>query len=286
MHGYPAQTSDKSETGPAAPSRSTARTWERPPVILLRTTDGLEPDPCHCRLVRSEIWTGGRHRMPPPSGLTGSMPFNPGANPAVFLRTSNDVLRFYISQTSLDELSDGGRLRCLRGRAIRPFEGKDEKLYNLARVLARVIERPTDGTALFADYAALAFHAHIVETYCGDPNFEGSTDGGLAPWQLRRARELVRAKLGNSISVSELAIECKLSSSHFSRAFKQTTGMTPHSWLTRMRVEQAKELLRETDIDLVDIALACGFADQSHFSRVFLRAEGQTPGRWRRNRAS
>jgi AraC family transcriptional regulator len=286
MHGYAAQTIDGSKTGLAAPSRSMARTWERPPVILLRTTDGLEPDPYHCRLVRSEIWTGGRHRMPPPSGLCSSMPFNPGANPAIFLRTSIDVLRFYISQTSLDELSDDGRLRCLRGCAIKPSEGKDEKLYNLARALARVIERPTDGTALFAEYAALAFHAHIIETYCGDPNFEGGTDGGLAPWQLRRARELARAKLSDSISVSELATECRLSSSHFSRAFKQTTGMTPHSWLTRMRVEQAKELLQETDIELVDIALTCGFADQSHFSRVFSRAEGQTPGRWRRSRPS
>jgi AraC family transcriptional regulator len=286
MHGYTAHTFEECETGLAASSRSTARTWERPPVILLRTTDGLEPHPYDCRLVRSEIWTGGRHRIPPPSELSGSMPFNPGANPAVFLRTSNDVLRFYISQISLDELSDDGRFRCLHVCTIRPSEGKDEKLYDLARALARVIERPTEGTALFADYAALAFHAHIIETYCGDPNFEGGTDGGLAPWQLRRARELARAKLSDSISVSELATECRLSSSHFSRAFKQTTGMPPHSWLMRMRVERAKELLQETNIELVDVALACGFADQSHFSRVFCKAEGQTPGRWRRNRAS
>jgi AraC-like DNA-binding protein len=218
--------------------------------------------------------------------LSSSTPFNPGANPAVFLRTSNDVLRFYIAQTSLDELSDDGRSRCLPGCVIKSSSGKDEKLYDLARALARVIENPTDGTALFAVYAALAFHAHIIETYCGNPNFEGGTGSGLAPWQLRRARELARAKLSYSISVSELATECRLSSSHFSRAFKQTTGITPHHWLMRMRVEHAKDLLRQTNIELVDIALACGFADQSHFSRVFFRAEGQTPGRWRRNRAT
>jgi AraC family transcriptional regulator len=286
MYECVAQTFDGNGTGPTAPSRVMTRTWERPPVILLRTTDGLEPDPYHCSLVRSEIWAGGKHRMPPPLGLSSSMPFNPGANPAVFLRTSNDVLRFYVSQTSLDELSDDGRFPCLRGCVIKPSEGKDEQLYNLARALARVIERPTDGTALFADYAALAFHAHIIETYCGNANFEGGTGSGLAPWRLRRARELARAKLSNSISVSELATECGLSSSHFSRAFKQTPGTTPHHWLLRMRVEQAKELLRQTNIELVDIALACGFADQSHFSRVFFRAEGHTPGRWRRNRAT
>ena len=72
--------------------------------------------------------------------------------------------------------------------------------------------------------------------------------------------------------------------SHFERAFRQTTGMPPHQWLTKHRVERAKALLSLGSLELAEIAEACGFADQSHFTRVFSRCEGVTPGRWRRRR--
>ena len=70
------------------------------------------------------------------------------------------------------------------------------------------------------------------------------------------------------------------------RQLRETTGLAPHQWLTRRRVQRARELLAQTTMDLADIALACGFVDQSHFSRVFARTEKQSPGRWRRQLAT
>jgi AraC family transcriptional regulator len=81
--------------------------------------------------------------------------------------------------------------------------------------------------------------------------------------------------------VAELARECGLSSGYFSRAFRLTTGITPHQWLIRKRVERARQLLLGNGLRLVDIALVCGFVDQSHFTRVFTRFEGESPGKWR-----
>ena len=96
----------------------------------------------------------------------------------------------------------------------------------------------------------------------------------------------MEAELEASHSISRLAGECGHSSSRFARAFKETTGPAPHQWLTRRRVQRARELLAQITMELTDIALACGFADQSHFSHVFARTEKQSPGRWQRQRAS
>jgi len=110
--------------------------------------------------------------------------------------------------------------------------------------------------------------------------------GGLAPWQERRAKELMTTHLGREISLAFVAGECRLSVSHFARSFKQCTGKPPHRWLLENRVEKAKELLIDAEMALAEIALECGFSDQSHFTRVFSRIAGTSPGTWQRLRLS
>ena len=110
--------------------------------------------------------------------------------------------------------------------------------------------------------------------------------GGLAPWQERRAKELMSTHLGRQIPLAFVAGECRLSVSHFARSFKQCTGKPPHRWLLENRVERAKELLLDDTVSLAEVALDCGFSDQSHFTRVFSRTVGTSPGTWRRIRLS
>jgi AraC family transcriptional regulator len=104
----------------------------------------------------------------------------------------------------------------------------------------------------------------------------------LAPWQARRATERFSAHLDGSVSLKEVAQECRLSVSHFSRAFRRTMGVAPHAWLLTLRIDAAKDQLRDRRMSLSDVALACGFADQSHLTRVFTRLVGISPGAWRR----
>ena len=75
------------------------------------------------------------------------------------------------------------------------------------------------------------------------------------------------------------ARECSLSAGHFARAFRQTTGLSPHQWLLRRRIDKAHELLCEGKLSLAEIASACGFADQSRFTKVYARLRGIKPGR-------
>ena len=97
-----------------------------------------------------------------------------------------------------------------------------------------------------------------------------------------RAKELLSSDLSGDLSLEEVAAQCGLTTRHFSRAFRDTTGLAPHQWFLARRVEVAKAALRSRHVSLAEVALECGFADQSHFTRVFSRIVGTTPGAWRR----
>lgn len=108
----------------------------------------------------------------------------------------------------------------------------------------------------------------------------------LAPWQIRRVVTYVTLNLGLPIRGADLAAAAGLSSSHFSRAFRDCFALTPCAYVMQQRIERSKELMLSTVEALAHIALVCGFADQAHFSRVFKRETGVTPLRWRRRGAN
>jgi AraC-like DNA-binding protein len=155
---------------------------------------------------------------------------------------------------------------------------------SLTQTIVAALERPGEGTGLFVDCMALAFCAHALITYGGVSAAPLSMRGGLATWQFRRACEFIEANLDGDPSIADIAAECGLSSSYFTKAFRQALGMPPHAWLSMRRIDRAKTLLIEGRLELSEIALACGFVDQSHFSRTFVKIEGCSPGKWRRSR--
>lgn len=105
--------------------------------------------------------------------------------------------------------------------------------------------------------------------------------GGLAPGAARRIRETIEQRLAERVTLDELAQVAGLSACHFSRAFKQTMGVSPHRYLMLRRTERAAQLIRETSRPLTEIAFEVGFSDQSHFTRMFARLLGMTPGAYR-----
>jgi AraC family transcriptional regulator len=100
--------------------------------------------------------------------------------------------------------------------------------------------------------------------------------------RIARVRDFVEANLAESFGIAEMAACIGLSSWHFSRAFKASTGQTPRAFVTALRVQRAKEMLSQGGLPLAQVAQACGFADQAHFSTVFRITTGCTPGAWRR----
>lgn len=108
----------------------------------------------------------------------------------------------------------------------------------------------------------------------------------LAPWQERKAKEIIERSLYSRLFIADVARQCAMSRSHFSRVFKKTTGMSPKEWALDLRIRRAKEFLVSGLMPLSQISQECGFADQSHFSRMFSKLVGATPRRWQRLNSS
>lgn len=106
--------------------------------------------------------------------------------------------------------------------------------------------------------------------------------GGLAPWKLRKVVSEIEAHLDRSITLKSLAMVAGLSLKHFARAFRKSTGVSPHRWILLQRVARAENLLIESNEPIAVIAGMTGFADQSHMTASFRKLIGTTPGAIRR----
>ncbi|HEX6625350.1 MAG TPA: AraC family transcriptional regulator, partial [Pyrinomonadaceae bacterium] len=105
--------------------------------------------------------------------------------------------------------------------------------------------------------------------------------GGLSGLRLRRVLSYIAENHGQDLSLEDLAGEAAMSTFHFAREFKRTTGTTPHQYLIKFRVERAKALLAEGGMPLVEVGAQAGFSHQSHFTRLFRRLTGTTPQSYR-----
>ena len=204
---------------------------------------------------------------------------------ATDLRDSFHAIDLYLPRKALDALAEDvnspriDELRHRPGTALRDPVARDL----LLSVRPALAARGEGTSALFVDHVAMALALHVAHEYGGMRRLpSAASTGRLAPWQERRAKELLSANLSGNIALSDLAGACELSIRHFTRAFRKSTGMAPHAWLLHHKIEKAKGLLITSHRVLADVALECGFADQSHFARTFLRAVGMSPGAWRR----
>jgi AraC family transcriptional regulator len=107
--------------------------------------------------------------------------------------------------------------------------------------------------------------------------------GGLGSARLRRIKELVDAKLEDDLSLDEMAQSVGLSTAHFARMFRKSTGETPHQFVLHQRLERAKAMLRAPDARVLDVAVACGFKTQQHFAQVFRDLWGVSPTEYRQD---
>ena len=171
----------------------------------------------------------------------------------------------------------GGLIRWPRG----DDAPSDPVIDALNAILQLATARPAMSGAMFADSVRAAIAAHLRNKHGAGETISAERRSGLTGWQERRAKQYLTAHAGEDAPIAEAAEACKLSYSYFIKAFKTTTGQTPHRWLNGYRIDLAKELLLGPK-SIADIALICGFADQSHLTRVFVRQVGTPPGNWRR----
>jgi AraC family transcriptional regulator len=138
---------------------------------------------------------------------------------------------------------------------------------------------------LHADSLAKVLAMQLVRRYSYFKDLRTSR-GGMAPRKLRKAIEFINNNLDEEqpFAIPAVADEVQMSYSHFSRAFKQSMGVSPNVYMTEQRIERAKKLLSETDLRIADIALRTGFGSQSHFTSTFRKLVWTTPKAFRDTR--
>ena len=170
--------------------------------------------------------------------------------------------------------------------ALRPLlNQQDAVLADLCRVLRHTLSQQSETTALYLESLAVTLATHIARV-AGRKVRPAQAAGGLAPRQLKRATDYMLSRMADDLSLGELAAVADLSPHHFCRAFRQSTGLPPHAWLTARRIERAQEMmLAHREMGLTEVALSVGYSTQAAFGVAFRRVTGATPGQWRRERA-
>ena len=167
---------------------------------------------------------------------------------------------------------------------LQPFFGAHEPLVeHLALACVAALKRPSKSASFYVDHLAWAMAAHLVETH-GRGSIVRSIVHypGLTDRQLKRAEEYMLDHMDGDLGVEDLAAAAGLNPVYFARQFKLRTGSSPHRYLRSLRVKRAKELLRNDDMSIAEIALICGFCHQEHMTRVFKGECGTTPAAFRR----
>ena len=193
-----------------------------------------------------------------------------------------DYVHYSVPRVGLDDIAEDlgfGRVRDYRLAVLKD----DLVMAQITKSILPFLGRSDSLSVLALDQFSLILGAHLLEQYGVLQKTGCCSKGGLAAWQKKRAAELLRDNLNGHIRLAEIARECGLSVSHFARSFKISFGSSTHQWLIQQRIEQAKVLMKQTGMSLMEVALRSGFSDQAAFTRTFQRLVGVSPGRWRRH---
>lgn len=146
--------------------------------------------------------------------------------------------------------------------------------------LEREVRSPSQTGSLYADSVADTLALHLLGRYV-ERGVTVKAAGGLPARVLRRSLERLDASIVGGVSLQELADDAHLSRSYFADAFRRSTGVAPHRYLTQRRLERARDLLRGCALPISEVALRCGFSSQAHLSSSFRAAYGTSPRRFR-----
>jgi len=192
-----------------------------------------------------------------------------------------DVVQLYLPHRTLQRVADEADSAApvdLLERTAHP----DPITSRLLLSAANVLEGNGALDTLFRQQLTNLLATRLLAAHTGSPTAIQPGPGGLAPKVLLRAIERLRSDSDTDVSLAALASDAGLSRFHFCRAFKESTGLSPHAWLRRHRLEQAMSMLRDRDASVVSVAAELGYGSQTAFAAAFRRLTGETPSDWRR----
>lgn len=235
----------------------------------------VRPHPSHL------LWLDGAARVTGDIQRGGTNILDLRAAPTALLGPKIDSLHLRIPKTALEDLAADADRSINDLHAPDGWSTLDPMISRLEPLIVEVLKRAGPAERLLVDHLILSLCSHVADTY-GVGGTVKTHKGGLAPWQVKRAKEMIASDLAAETPLVEIAAACGLSAAHFARAFKASTGLTPHGWLQACRLDRARALLDGRPARISCVASESGFSDQSHMSRVFKRAMGMSPSAYAR----
>jgi AraC family transcriptional regulator len=208
----------------------------------------------------------------------------PGDKVRAIFRGPYDMLHLHVSQALVADClgQTCGIEEPDKVRLVDPRFSQDPVIERLGHVLLTAHDAGAAFGETYAEGVGIAILMRLVDLSTNSGRASGKRGGAALPrWRIKRAVDYIEENLGEPITLGKMAEATGLTRMHFAAQFRAATGIRPHEYLLRKRIERARDLLLTSEMSLVEIALSVGFQTQAHFTTIFKRFVGETPHRWR-----
>lgn len=161
------------------------------------------------------------------------------------------------------------------------FRIRDPQIETIALMLLTELQQENPGNRLYIESLTNVLAVHLIRQYGTTQPHLPMYEGGLSQRQLVQVLDYINDHLEQDIKLADLAALLGISQFHFCHLFKRAIAITPYQYLLQQRIERAKQLLKQTDQPILEIALQCGFNNHSHLGQQFRRFTGMTPKAFR-----
>lgn len=163
------------------------------------------------------------------------------------------------------------------------FRVRHAPIEQLSLMLLDELDQSDSAGALYVDSLSTALMVQLLRNFSGTAVQIAPCEGGLSDRQMIQIAEYVNEHLAGEIKISQLAELTRMSHFHFSRLFKQAIGISPHQYVMEQRIEKTKQLLKQSQLPIMEIAMRCGFSSHSHLGKCFRQSTGMSPKQYRDN---
>jgi AraC family transcriptional regulator len=193
------------------------------------------------------------------------------------------TLHLYLPTTQFQKLADEFNIAGAPARSIRYVAGvQDEVIHQIGLSIISAMTNEAAAGRMFAETASATLAARLLQTYCDSGTSKSCEPAHrLDQARLRRVLDYISTNIDKEITLAQLAAVAALSVFHFARTFTRTMGVSPHRYVSRMRLENAMAELAAGKLSLAEVAFNAGFSSQASFTRAFNRVSGLTPGEYR-----